>query len=146
MGQHASYIIFQFLSFLAEAFVFIYLGLSFFSFGDHKWCPKLIIMQVFVIMIGRFIAVIGLLGLLKLCKYDSGLSFKQQIFIWFAGMIRGAIAFGLVLRIDKTQFKNRDIIVTTTLALVIFTTIVLGSVLGVLQACLFKQEGDSDNY
>jgi hypothetical protein len=25
---------------------------------------------------------------------------KEIIFIWYAGMIRGAIAFGLVLRID----------------------------------------------
>ena len=52
-------------------------------------------------------------------------------------MIRGAIAFGLVLRIDGKMFKNRDIIVTTTLSLVIFTTVFMGSILGVLQACLF---------
>ena len=46
-------------------------------------------------------------------------------------MIRGAIAFGLVLRIDD-DFTNRDVIVTTSLALVIFTTVVFGSLLGVL--------------
>ena len=55
-------------------------------------------------------------------------------------MIRGAIAFGLVLRIDK-QFENRDVIVTTSLSLVIFTTVFFGSVLGVLQKLLF---GDQD--
>lgn len=76
LGQHASYVIFQFLSFMAEAFVFIYLGISFFSFGDLKWCPKLIIIEIFVIMIGRFIAVVGLLGVLRLCKYNSELTFK----------------------------------------------------------------------
>ena len=47
-------------------------------------------------------------------------------------MIRGAIAFGLVLRIDGKKFANRDIIVTTTLVLVIFTTVFMGSVLGLL--------------
>lgn len=132
LGQHASYVIFQFQSFFAEAFVFIYLGISFFSFGDLKWCPKLIAIEIGVIMVGRFIAVVGLLALLKICRYDSQLSFKQQIFIWFAGMIRGAIAFGLVLRIDGKTFANRDIIVTTTLVLVIFTTVFMGSVLGLL--------------
>lgn len=75
MGQHASYVIFSFVSFVAEAFVFIYLGISFFSFSNLKWCPKLIIIEIFVIMIGRFISVLGLLGLLKLC-YNSGLTFK----------------------------------------------------------------------
>ena len=83
-------------------------------------------------MVGRFIAVVGLLIFLKICKYDSHLNFKQQIFVWFAGMIRGAIAFGLVLKIDAKQFVNADIIVTTTLVLVIFTTVVFGAVLGLL--------------
>ena len=65
-------------------------------------------------------------------------------------MIRGAIAFGLVLRIDD-EFKNRDVIVTTSLALVIFTTVVFGSLLGVLQKCLQEdpvenaiEEGDEE--
>ena len=53
-------------------------------------------------------------------------------------MIRGAIAFGLVLRIDK-QFANRDVIVTTSLLLVIFTTVFFGSMLGVLQKFLFGE-------
>ena len=56
-------------------------------------------------------------------------------------MIRGAIAFGLVLNIDGKMFPSRDIIVTTTLSLVLLTTIVLGGILGVVQVCLF---GNSD--
>lgn len=91
-------------------------------------------------MAGRFVAVVGLLLFLKIFKFDSKLNFKQQIFIWFAGMIRGAIAFGLVLKIDKKTFKNSDIIVTTTLCLVIFTTVFFGAVLGLLQNCLFGKE------
>ena len=101
MGQHASYVIFQFVSFCMEAFVFIYLGFSFFSFGKLRWCPKLIAIEIGVIMIGRFVAVVGLLLFLKICRYDSKLTLRQQIFVWFAGMIRGAIAFGLVLKIDQ---------------------------------------------
>ncbi len=59
-------------------------------------------------------------------------------------MIRGAIAFGLVLRIDK-KFKNRDVIVTTSLALVVFTTVVFGSTVSLLQRCLFKEEQEGDD-
>jgi len=50
-------------------------------------------------------------------------------------MIRGAIAFGLVLRIDK-EYLNRGVIVTTSLMLVIFTTVVFGSTVGLLQLAL----------
>ena len=52
-------------------------------------------------------------------------------------MIRGAIAFGLVLRIDGREFKNRDVIVTTSLSLVVFTTVVCGSTVGLLSHIFF---------
>jgi len=55
-------------------------------------------------------------------------------------MIRGAIAFGLVLRISGDRFANRDVIVTTTLSLVVFTTVVYGSMVGVLQKFLEPKE------
>ena len=41
-------------------------------------------------------------------------------------MIRGAVAFGLVLQIDK-NVENRSVIVTTSLGLVVITTVVMGS-------------------
>jgi NhaP-type Na+/H+ or K+/H+ antiporter len=59
-----------------EAFVFIYLGFSFFTFTELRWCPTLITVEILVIMVGRFIAVVGLLIFLKICKFDSGLTFK----------------------------------------------------------------------
>lgn len=43
-------------------------------------------------------------------------------------MIRGAIAFGLVLRIDESV-AYRGVIVTTTLTLVVITTIFYGSLM-----------------
>lgn len=47
-------------------------------------------------------------------------------------MIRGAIAFGLVLKIPEEDdgtgvFRERGVIVTTTLAVVIITTVLFGS-------------------
>lgn len=79
------------------------------------------------------------MGLLSCC-YDAKISLKELIFIWYAGMIRGAIAFGLVLRIDGNTFKNRDVIVTTSLSLVVFTTVVFGSTVGILSKFLFKED------
>jgi len=89
------------LGYANEAFVFVYLGLTFFSYGEFKWSPQLFFFELIIIIIGRFFGTIGLMFILKLCGVKSHISGRQLIFIWYAGMIRGAIAFGLVLRIDK---------------------------------------------
>lgn len=132
-GKQSSFIVFQFLGYIIEAFVFSYLGLTFFSYGKYKWSPGLFAVELLIIFVGRGLGTVGLIGLMSCCcRYRSGITMKELIFIWYAGMIRGAIAFGLVLRIDPTQFANRDVIVTTSLSLVIFTTIVFGSTVGLL--------------
>lgn len=133
---------FQFLGYITEAFVFAYLGLTFFSYTEFKWSPHLFISELLVIMVGRVGGTLGLVYLFVLIfgfKWELGL--KKLIFIWYAGMIRGAIAFGLVLRISHGSSPNRGVIVTTSLLLVIFTTVVFGSTVGLLQNCLM---GSSD--
>ena len=57
-------------------------------------------------------------------------------FIAYAGVIRGAVAFGLVLRIEN-DVEHRSVIVTTSLAIVCFTTVFLGSTVATMQRCLF---------
>ena len=78
------------------------------------------------------------------------MGFKELIFICYGGMIRGAIAFGLVLKIPANSVNpHRGIIVTTTLALVIITTVVFGSFMPVVQKFLFPpqliDDSDSEN-
>jgi len=89
--------------------------------------------MMIIVIVGRCMAV-GLATLLfSLCSKKS-LAFNELLFISWGGMIRGAIAFGLVLKIPdtkdetgKTIFKDRDYVVTTTLALVIITTLFFGT-------------------
>ena len=139
-GQTTSNVVFQFLGFLAEGFVFCYLGLTFFSYRTMPFSPSLIFILLGIVMFGRLCSTIGLISLLKLCKYESKhpnpLNYKELFFIWYAGLIRGAIAFGLVLRIDRS-FAGRDLIVTTCLSLVLISTIFFGSTVGVVGAWLF---------
>ena len=136
-GKQSSFIVFQFLGYATEAFVFSYLGLTFFSYGELDWSFHLFWAELSIIVFGRFCGVIGLMSFMKLCGYKSGTSLREMVFIWYAGMIRGAIAFGLVLRIDS---PNRNVIVTTSLSLVIFTTVVFGSTVGLVSKCLFKEK------
>lgn len=130
------------MGFLAEGFVFSYLGLTFFSYRFMPFSISMISIELCIVILGRGLATIGLIGLLKCCGYEKKhpqpLTFKELTFIWYAGMIRGAIAFGLVLRIDKSH-ENRNLIVTTCLALVLITTIVFGSTVGLLSVCLFPK-------
>ena len=151
-GQTTSSVVFQFLGFLAEGFVFCYLGLTFFSYRTMPFSPSLIGILLGVIIFCRALASIGLISLLKLCKYESKhpnpLNYRELVFICYAGLIRGAIAFGLVLRIDNS-FAGRDLIVTTCLSLVLISTVVFGSTIGLVSACLFPvgkdvEEKDAD--
>lgn len=75
----------------------------------------------------------------RIFGYKSGIKFKELIFISYAGLIRGAVAFGLVLRIDPSV-ENRPVIVTTSLSLVVFTTVCLGSTVATMSKCLFGKE------
>jgi sodium/hydrogen exchanger-like protein 6/7 len=49
------------IGFGAEAFVFAYLGLTFFSYASYEWSWQFFISEFFVIVIGRFLGIIGLL-------------------------------------------------------------------------------------
>ena len=63
--------------------------------------------MLMAILLGRGCGVFVLMGLLKMCGYEKNdedrLKWSELLFIWYAGLIRGAIAFGLVLRIDHND-------------------------------------------
>ena len=109
---------------------------------------ELIQIECVIIMTGRLLGTLGLIGVLKCFGYEKDhptpVTFQELLFIWYAGMIRGAIAFGLVLRIGS-EFENRNVIVTTCLTLVLFTTIVFGSTVGLLSKCLFRKPSQDLN-
>ena len=105
--------------------------------------------MLIICCLGRFIGTIGIIKIFEAFGYKSGIRLRDLIFISYAGIIRGAVAFGLVLRIDDSV-EHRPVIVTTSLALVCFTTIFLGSTVATVQKCLFgkhiKEEGDEHGH
>ena len=74
------------------------------------------------------------------------MTLRELGFISYGGMIRGAIAFGLVLKIpdvpkdDPDYFLERNLVVTTTLAVVIITTVIFGSFMPLVQAILVPSD------
>lgn len=114
--------IFRTLSFIAETCVFAYLGLAIFSF-KHIFKPSLVISSILMCLLGRACNIFPLSILLNYFR-EHKITRKMQFIMWFSGL-RGAIAFALSLNLDIDN-ETRHVIVTSTLILVLFTTLVLG--------------------
>jgi sodium/hydrogen exchanger 8 len=114
--------IFRTLSFIAETCVFAYLGLAIFSF-KHIFKPSLVISSILMCLLGRACNIFPLSYLLNYFR-EHKITRKMQFIMWFSGL-RGAIAFALSLNLDIDN-ETRHVIVTSTLILVLFTTLVLG--------------------
>jgi NhaP-type Na+/H+ or K+/H+ antiporter len=57
------------------------------------------------------------------------IKFSEKGIMSCAGSIRGAIAFGLAISIDTKNKSNYEVLVSSTLILVFFTTIVFGALM-----------------
>lgn len=151
-GKTVSSVTFSITGSAAESFVFAYLGLCTFSYAarqdSYPWDPYFIMIVLAIVILARTFATFFAHGVFRLCcrKSTPDVNLRELIFICYGGMIRGAIAFGLVLKIpeDKAVNPNRGIIVTTTLALVIITTVVFGSFMPMVQKHLFHEELDAE--
>lgn len=136
----------QVIGFGLEAFVFAYLGLSFFSLYEQDWSYQFILYEAAICIIARFIGTVCLLYLTALCKHKRQVSFRQVLFVCYAGLIRGAIAFGLVLKLDGmpelVNPAHLPVIRTTALTLVISTTLFFGSTMQMVQKALIPPLSD----
>lgn len=139
-GRQGTSLVFETISRAMEGFIFAYLGLTFFAYQEFMWSISLSACMVPIVIIGRFFSTVVLVKTLDTCCcYKSGIKTSEIWFMALSGMIRGAIAFGLVLKLD-TDLSNRGLIVTTALTLVVFTTIFFGFFIGVASRCVTKEE------
>ncbi|XP_061593857.1 sodium/hydrogen exchanger 7 [Cololabis saira] len=114
--------LFEVLHFLAENFIFSYMGLALFTFQNHIFSPIFIIGAFISIFIGRALNIYPLSFLLNLGRRDK-IRGNFQHMMMFAGL-RGAMAFALAIR--DTATHARQMMFTTTLLIVFFTVWVFG--------------------
>ncbi|XP_065184878.1 sodium/hydrogen exchanger 8-like isoform X2 [Sycon ciliatum] len=114
---------FRSIAFMAETCVFAYLGMAIFSF-KHTFHAPLIIWIIFLCFVGRALNIFPLSALANLFRQVT-IDRKMQCIMWFSGL-RGAIAFALALTLDFSEEK-RSVLVSTTLVIVLFTILFLGS-------------------
>ncbi|KAL0443314.1 UNVERIFIED_CONTAM: Sodium/hydrogen exchanger 4 [Sesamum latifolium] len=133
--------VFAMMSFIAETFIFLYVGMD--ALDTQKWrMSKLSAWDsigvyssvMFLIMLGRAAFVFPLSALSncmnRSSSRSSSITLKHQVIIWWAGLMRGAVSIALAFK----QFTHYGVpldpvnatMVTTTVIVVLFSTIVFG--------------------
>lgn len=101
-GQLSTQITFRFISFAAEAFLFVYLGLSSWNYlaGSYAVSWTFIALELVICAIGRFSSVFVLSGIFFLfMRKKWKVNVYELAIVWYAGIIRGAVAFALILTV-----------------------------------------------
>ncbi|XP_076640349.1 na[+]/H[+] hydrogen exchanger 3 isoform X5 [Colletes latitarsis] len=114
--------LFELLNFLAENFIFSYIGVSMFTFPKHHFDPGFIFAGFLCALLGRAANVYPLSFVLNLARKPK-ISLNYQHMLFFAGL-RGAMSFALAIR--NTVSDARQAMLTTTSLIVILTVIFQG--------------------
>ncbi|TYZ63622.1 hypothetical protein PybrP1_008838 [[Pythium] brassicae (nom. inval.)] len=133
------------LAFLAENFIYLYLGISVFAFRDSlRWDWGIIVANLVACLIARALNTFPLCSLANLGRSARRkIPFAYMVVIWFSGL-RGAIAFALVLNVQTSDPEHGAILRSATLFTVLFTTVVLGAGTSPLLSRLGLADSDED--
>ena len=108
---------------MSENFLFCYLGISIpLTIINAK--PTLILVGIIALLISRFFSVYLTSLLINACKAAKKHIPLSYSLVMTWGGLRGAVAFYLALKMNS-EYKN--LIITTTTCLIVFTIIGLGS-------------------
>lgn len=131
--------VFATMSFIAETFIFLYVGMD--ALDLEKWkfasdSPGKSIgasAALFALVLaGRAAFVFPLSFLFNFTKKSKSdqLSLKQQVTIWWAGLIRGAVSMALAYnqfaKSGHTKQPGNALMITCTITVVLFSTVVFG--------------------
>ncbi|XP_065323358.1 sodium/hydrogen exchanger 9-like [Gordionus sp. m RMFG-2023] len=122
-SQYRTRQIYELMSFLIENFIFSYIGVSLFTFQNHKFHMGLIVSALIAIFISRLCNIYPLSFLLNLGR-NRPIPLNTQHMLMFSGL-RGAMAFALAIR--NTSTPQRRALYTTTSVIVIITVLFCGS-------------------
>ncbi len=103
---------------MAEALIFLLLGID--CYIDTGWNIAFICWTVLFITVYRVVSVVVISVLLNLYR-QSMLTYRHMFVMAYSGL-RGAVSYALATSIER----NRDLYVTTTLAVIFFTVFVQG--------------------
>ncbi|XP_074957948.1 sodium/hydrogen exchanger 5 isoform X2 [Phalacrocorax aristotelis] len=108
----------------SETIIFMFLGISAVDTSKWAWDTALVLGTLFFILLFRAVGVVlqtCVLNRFRLIPLDR----IDQVVMSYGGL-RGAVAFALVILLDREKVKAKDYFVATTIVVVFFTVIVQG--------------------
>nr|ABM17091.1 antiporter protein [Helianthus tuberosus] len=126
-------------SFIAELFIFLYVGMD--ALDIEKWSfvkdspgtsAEVSAILLGLVLVGRAAFVFPLSFLSNLTKkaQHEKIDFRQQVLIWWAGLMRGAVSMALAYnqftKEGHTTMPGNAIMITSTITVVLFSTMVFG--------------------
>ncbi|XP_057855358.1 sodium/hydrogen exchanger 1 isoform X2 [Cryptomeria japonica] len=122
------------MSFIAETFIFLYVGMD--ALDIDKWkmvegspgkSAEIAAILLSLILVGRAAFVFPIAWLSNCCRaLDAKLEYKQQIIIWWSGLMRGSVSMALAYRqfttSGTTKLQGHARMITSTIIVVVFST------------------------
>ncbi|KAF5736923.1 Sodium/hydrogen exchanger [Tripterygium wilfordii] len=148
-------------SFVAEIFIFLYVGMD--ALDIEKWkvvsdspgkSVGVSAILIGLILVGRaaFLFPLSFISNLTRKSPNEKISFKQQVTIWWAGLMRGAVSMALAYnqftKSGHTQLHGNAMMITSTITVVLFSTVVFGFITKPLVRILLpstKQNADKNS-
>jgi len=133
--------LFKMLGYTSETLVFAYLGLAI-ATVDFKYDASLILWSLLLCLVGRFLNIYPLGALANYFRKTIKISWKNKFLMWWSGL-RGAVAFALALNTMSPAvanfMPNGELIVSTTLIVVLVTVAVFGNLAFYVVKCIGVQ-------
>lgn len=129
------------LSATSDCIIFLFLGIALVE-GPHYWHTGFVVWTISFTLICRFVGVYGLTFLANRRRIRK-VNLQEQ-FIMAYGGLRGAVGFSLVEMINKEVIPPKQMFVTTTLAVVMFTIFIQGGTIKFLVNLLDIDKASDD--
>ncbi|XP_059438755.1 sodium/hydrogen exchanger 1-like isoform X1 [Corylus avellana] len=129
------------ISFIAETFIFLYVGMD--ALDIDKWKKSnaspgtsVAVSSILfaLVLVGRAAFVFPISNITNCMKKreSTKIELRQQFIIWWAGLMRGAVTIALSYNqfaiSDKEETADFALMITSTIIVVLFSTVVFGSI------------------
>ncbi|XP_064945013.1 sodium/hydrogen exchanger 1-like isoform X2 [Musa acuminata AAA Group] len=126
------------MSFISETFIFLYVGMDALDIDKWKRSDASVGTTVAasgtlfaLVMVGRAIFVFSLANFANFFRHasDAKIDLRQQFVIWWAGLMRGSVTIALSYnQFSTSSSKEGAFMITNSIVVVLFSTVVFGSV------------------
>ncbi|XP_073104575.1 sodium/hydrogen exchanger 1 isoform X3 [Elaeis guineensis] len=144
------------MSFISETFIFLYVGMDALDIDKWKRSDGNLGTTVatsgtilFLVMAGRAVFVFPLANVANCFRNepDAKIDLRKQFVIWWAGLMRGAVTIALSYNQFATGSSSKQgaFFVTNSIIVVLFSTVVFGTVTKPIIQALLSQNSKSPN-